>query len=497
MAKDSRQDFVDKYRPVAERVGKELGVSPNVLLSQWALESNWGKAQPGENNIAGIKDFTGRGTEAVDNQLGTKAKYVDFADPETFGTYYAYMIKNNFPNAVNAGSDISAFTKGLVQGKYGAYFDIKRKDAPQNYAVGLTAIHNSIPGTEAAPRPVIEAPQSSDLVNVPPSAPKTPDTSNAPEGERRLLGGAGAIVGAGSLGLQKRQELKDAKAIRQAALEEEARQRVRRAMQPPPSAPTTPTPSGLNVEPTSAQTTRILQGTTGDAGTTGRARMAGFAAETSQASAAQKQAYEAAQRLRNLGLVSETAPEFFARQPGFTSTPSGVLTPRSTPAPTLGPRGPEGQIGATRTPQIPTQLAGPAALGIEPPAFGSGTKSGLDKVNELFKGMMKPVASAAGTVMKYAAPPVGGAMAGMDIADILHEYNKPPSERDYTKMLLKGAGVVGGGLSMVPGAQMIGIPLSLGSTAIQAYRDDPEMLERLLKRLRDQETADMTGYDAP
>ena len=37
------EDFASQYAPLATRVGDQLGVSPDLLLSQWGLETGWGK----------------------------------------------------------------------------------------------------------------------------------------------------------------------------------------------------------------------------------------------------------------------------------------------------------------------------------------------------------------------------------------------------------------------------------------------------------------------
>jgi flagellum-specific peptidoglycan hydrolase FlgJ len=51
---------------VALQVSKEIGVDPNLLLSQWGLESRWGQSEMAKthNNVGGIKDFSGHGHEA-------------------------------------------------------------------------------------------------------------------------------------------------------------------------------------------------------------------------------------------------------------------------------------------------------------------------------------------------------------------------------------------------------------------------------------------------
>jgi len=177
----------------------------------------------------------------------------------------------------------------------------------------------------------------------------------------------------------------------------------------------------------------------------------------------------------------------------------GLLTPDQG-----GGRGPRASYvyqGPSELP--PGQLAGPAApppagslvqlpkalpVPTPPPPPGMGAKvmSGLDTVTNMFKGMMRPISTAVGTVGKYALPPLAGLSAGLDIADIAHEYDKKPDQRDLIKMGLKGASALGGGLSMFPPTAAIGIPLSLGATAAQAYREDPEYYKQKMK--------EYTGY---
>ena len=95
--------------------------------------------------------------------------------------------------------------------------------------------------------------------------------------------------------------------------------------------------------------------------------------------------------------------------------------------------------------------------------------------------MMRPVAGAVATGARYGLPIAGGLSAGLDIAEAAHEYGKP--ERDYTTIGLRGASALGGGLSMIPATAPVGVPLSLGASAIQAYREDPEIFKKLRRRI--------------
>src|SRR5215204_1389553 len=51
---NSREAFIDRYGDIAMQIAAETGVRPEVILSQTALETGWGKHAPG-NNMFGIK----------------------------------------------------------------------------------------------------------------------------------------------------------------------------------------------------------------------------------------------------------------------------------------------------------------------------------------------------------------------------------------------------------------------------------------------------------
>lgn len=475
MANKNVNNFVATYGPVAQQVSKEINVDPNVLLGQWGMESRWGQSIPASYNIAGIKDFSGVGKEAKDNKTGSKDKYVQFEDPEVFGMYYADMIKRNFPKAVNTGPDIGAFTRGLSSGVKGSYFGVPQEE----YEKSLTGAQNAIPEDQLLPftpsaLPATEADGKSDMVTAPaPLVSVTPpasDKSGASGGERFLAGAVGTGIGTLATGAQAYGAQNTAAAVRRAGLEEAARIAAQRSAGVTPPAQVGPLSGG---QTSNAQATRILQGTLGDKGTTGRARTTGFNTETSQVSAREKEMSRLLAELQRSGAIAEDASQVFAQQPGLTSTDSGILVPRSYTPTTLGPRGPEGQIGYTRPPPPP------------PPSLGARTMTrataGLDYVSDLFRGMMQPAAGAMKTVGKYALPPLAGLSAGLDAAEMAHEYEKPEDQRDYTKMALKGASLVGGALSMYPPAAVVGIPLSLGASAIQGYREDPEYYNQKLR----------------
>jgi hypothetical protein len=262
--------------------------------------------------------------------------------------------------------------------------------------------------------------------------------------------------------------------------------------QQPPQTPTTgapmvggaPTPPQTGGLPSGAnpQATRILQGTTGDLGTTGRARQTGYQVETSQQAAAKAEAERIAQLLRQSGQITQEAPQFFAQQPGMTSTPSGVLAPRSDLPRYLGPRGPQGEVG-----------------GVKPPIPVVPKMSGLDAAKDLFMSMMKSAGNAAPTFgelkdmasnasrtmgrLPYISGPLGGLSIGMEIPEL--DYGMRVSQPDYTDLGLTGAGILGTVGSFVPPLAPLAIPLSIGAPMIRDLRRRKQEIERNPAEYRD------------
>ena len=119
---DRVSQFTATYRPLAEKIGQELGVSPDILLAKFGSETGWGKSViPGTNNLGNIKDPSGRGVYATDNMTKSRDAYRVFETPESFGDYYTAFIKRAYPKAVGAGSDPMAFAQGLKEGVRGSY----------------------------------------------------------------------------------------------------------------------------------------------------------------------------------------------------------------------------------------------------------------------------------------------------------------------------------------------------------------------------------------
>jgi hypothetical protein len=102
----------------------------------------------------------------------------------------------------------------------------------------------------------------------------------------------------------------------------------------------------------------------------------------------------------------------------------------------------------------------------------------------MFKGMMRPVTAAVSTVGKYAFPPLALASAAGEGVNIAQQARRPEDQRDTTGMALSGANILGAGLSMIPRFTPIGIPLTIGTAASQAYRDSPEAQAYVQKKIQ-------------
>jgi hypothetical protein len=142
MANDHVKMFAEEYGPVAVQVSQKTGIAPSVLLAQWGMESNYGRSPVGDFNLGNIKDMSGGGREGKDNKTGSKDKYINFESPEAFGDYYSHFIRRLYPNALNAGTDISKYSQGLNTGVKGSYFE----DSLEEYEDKVRGAHKTTTG---------------------------------------------------------------------------------------------------------------------------------------------------------------------------------------------------------------------------------------------------------------------------------------------------------------------------------------------------------------
>jgi hypothetical protein len=163
--KDPKQEFATKYRNAAVIAGQELGVDPGLIISQWGLETGWGKSIiPGTNNLGNIKDFSGKGVKAYDKAEKSNDRYRQYDSPEAFAKDYASLIKRKYPNSVGAGGDATKFVAGLRPGEKGGYAtDEKYGSKLLNTISSFLPISTAAAPEVAKPAPATPAPTTDQI----------------------------------------------------------------------------------------------------------------------------------------------------------------------------------------------------------------------------------------------------------------------------------------------------------------------------------------------
>jgi len=199
------------------------------------------------------------------------------------------------------------------------------------------------------------------------------------------------------------------------------------------------------------------------------------------------------QRREGLGKIQSLFPsERYIENPRF----GGIMTPDQGVG--GGPRQSfkvQGAIPAADLP--PNFMAGPAA----PPPQGTLVQlpprqpipttpippkppSGLETVTNLFKGMIRPVAAATSTALKYVLPPLGLANIAGEGVNIAQQLRKPEDQRDLTSAGLSATGILGTGMALANKNPYLGGALAAGSALTQEYRNNPEMQEYLRQKMQ-------------
>lgn len=115
--------FTAALTPYAQQAGQQLGVDPNIILGQWAIESGWGTSSAAQgNNFAGLT-VAGEGTG-----------FRTYATPADFEAAFVGNIQRMHPGALGTGSDLTAYTNALAAGSGGSYFGAQ---TPGSYAANV------------------------------------------------------------------------------------------------------------------------------------------------------------------------------------------------------------------------------------------------------------------------------------------------------------------------------------------------------------------------
>jgi len=130
-----RVDFVRSMESMAQSAGSSLGVAPDTLIAQAALETGWGRNLPTDAsgrssaNLFGVKagdSWHGASVAATTTEyqqgapVSTQAAFRSYDNPaQSVGDYVSLLRTSpRYASALGAGSDVHAFASGLQRGGY-------------------------------------------------------------------------------------------------------------------------------------------------------------------------------------------------------------------------------------------------------------------------------------------------------------------------------------------------------------------------------------------
>jgi len=479
--------YAVKIAQAAQAAGVPPKLAVAIAYQESRLNPNAPNGADGEIGIMQIKPATAKGE-------GFELKQIKDPD-ENIKAGISYLKKSWEKSGQNPKLTAYGYNAGIDAGLfYGGDPDPRAKQYVAD--VGGYGAYTGLMEEKAPEDQLSSAPKLEDR---PPSPPAPPDTSGASKGERFFAGAAGTAAGTYK---SSRLAQLTAAAAEKGKLEAQAAEMAAQAGKTvPPSV--TPPNSLTKLEPIKPIPVGTQDAGRMAAGQTGNmpynyAKSAGLTdIEAGRALDMTKNTGGvhdlSTQRREGLNRVNQIAPNQFVENPQY----GGLMTPDKG-----GGKGPvasfkvQGALSAADLP--PDYMPGPAAPPPQgtlveipkpkPPAppslpqmVSQKAAAGLDAITGVYRSMIKPVAA---TVGKYALPPLAGLSAGLDVAEIAHEYQKPENQRDYIKMGTKGFGALGGALSMFPYTAPVGVPMMLGAEAYDAYRD-PEKRAYIQKMMED------------
>lgn len=135
VSETQRQAFVDEVLPLAREAAGRLGVAPEVLTAQAALETGWGRAPvrradgSSSNNLFGIKAGSSWGGEVVQaattefeqgQAVAASAAFRGYASPAQSFDDLARLLSGSprYQAALGTGADARAYGTALQRGGY-------------------------------------------------------------------------------------------------------------------------------------------------------------------------------------------------------------------------------------------------------------------------------------------------------------------------------------------------------------------------------------------
>jgi flagellar protein FlgJ len=130
----SQADFVQQIRPLAEQAAQRLGVAPEAVIAQAALETGWGRHMPVDAQGNGLNFFGIKaGSSWQGDQLSAMTREVTQGQAQNmvqnFRSYdtaaagvndYVSLVGGSprYSAALNTGNDVRAFATALKEGGY-------------------------------------------------------------------------------------------------------------------------------------------------------------------------------------------------------------------------------------------------------------------------------------------------------------------------------------------------------------------------------------------
>jgi peptidoglycan hydrolase FlgJ len=150
--------FARQLRPMLAAAGRQLGVSPKILLAHAALETGWGRSVVG-NNLFGIKadplwqgaQVTTLTHEVEDGAwVAREAAFRAYPSLDASVQDYVALIGGNprYQGLIGSGDDVAAYGRGLVDGGYATDTDYgsKLEAIAAEAAAAFATPSNAAPG---------------------------------------------------------------------------------------------------------------------------------------------------------------------------------------------------------------------------------------------------------------------------------------------------------------------------------------------------------------
>lgn len=172
MAQSKQDAFIDRWSDLAIAIAKDIGVAPEVVLGQTALETGWGRSIAG-NNLFGVK---GKGQNVVTHEdipgrglVKTTESFRAYDNPvDSFKDYGNLLGKDRYSGVVNG---LTVADQIAAIGKSGYATD-------RNYASKLSSVVDRIQDNKAFQDRVVNDVAALD--------PAEPDFTGVPFGEDRF-----------------------------------------------------------------------------------------------------------------------------------------------------------------------------------------------------------------------------------------------------------------------------------------------------------------------